>query len=119
MTLILKVLCDSRKKLLFYLKNDQRKKRASADNGASYRYFGIQMDDKQFKRLALFELSTSTTTVKLYCLKEYLIQYQRKRDNDSTNAVFVDINPLLFMTKLELIKKQGNALPQTIELNVS
>ena len=65
------------------------------------------MDDKQFKRLALFELSTSTTTVKLYCLKEYMIQYQRKRDNDSTNAVFVDINPLLFMTKLELIKKTG------------
>ena len=107
MTLILKVLCDSRKRLLFYLKDDRRKKRASADNGANYRHFGIQMDDKQFKRLALFELSTSTTTVKLYCLKEYLIQYQRKRDNDSTNAVFVDINPLLFMTKLELIKKTG------------
>ena len=104
---------------MFYLKDDRRKKRASADNGAIYRYFCIQMDDKQFKRLALFELSTSTTTVKLYCLKEYLIQYQRKRDNDSTNAVFVDINPLLFMTKLELIKKQGNALPQTIELKVS
>ena len=117
MTLILKVLCDSRKKPLFYLKDDQRKKRASADNGASYIYFGIQMDDKQLKRSALFELSTSTTTVKLYCLKEYLIQYQRKRDNDS--VVFVDINLLLFMTKLELIKKQGNALPQTIELNVS
>ena len=117
MTLILKVLCDSRKKLLFYLKDDQRKKRASADNGANYIYFGIQMDDKQFKRLALFELSTSTTTVKLYCLKEYLIQYQRKRDNDS--VVFFDINPLLFMTKLELIRKQGNVLPQTIELNVS
>ena len=119
MTLILNVLCETRKRLLFYLKDDRREKRASADNGANYRYFGIQMDDKQFKRLALFELSTSTTTVKLYCLKEYLIQYQRKRDNDSTNAVFVDINPLLFMTKLELIKKQGNALPQTIELNVS
>ena len=118
MTLRLKVLCDSRKRLLFYLKDDRRKKRAAADdNGAIYRYFGIQMDDKQLKRLALFELSTSTTTVKLYCLKEYLIQYQRKRDNDS--AVFVDINLLLFMTKLDLIKKQGNALPQTIELNVS
>ena len=117
MTLILKVLCDSRKRLLFYLKDDRRKKRASADNGANYRHFGIQMDDKKLKRLALFELSTSTTTVKLYCLKEYLIQYQRKRDNDS--AVFVDNNMLLFMTKLDLIKKQGNALPQTIELNVS
>ena len=103
--------------LLFYLKDDRRKKRAAADNGANYRYFGIQMDHKQLKRLALFELSTSTTSVKLYCLKEYLIQYQRKRDNDS--AVFVDINLLLFMTKLYLIKKQGNALPQTIELNVS
>ena len=68
------------------------------------------MDDKQFKKLALFELSTSTTTV-------LLIQYQRKRDNDS--AVFVDINPLLCTTKLELIKKQGNVLLQTIELNVS
>ena len=118
MTLILKVLCDSRKRLLFYLKDDRRKKRASAYNGANYRLFVIQMDDKQFKRLALFELSTSATTVKLYCLKEYLIQYQRKRDNDS--AVFVDINLLQFMTKLELIKKQGNAVPrQTIELNVS
>ena len=73
MTPILKVLCDSRKRLLFYLKDDRRKKRAAADNGANYIYFGIQMDDEQLKRLALFELSTSTTTVKLYCLKEYLI----------------------------------------------
>ena len=35
------------------------------------------------------------------------------------NSVGLNINPLLFMTKLELIKKQGNALPQTIKLNVS